>query len=294
MEHLVCLNTNSFPARSSEDGCKLFEDTLQGLLRLNTGGDRFTLFIDSVYPSLLDFPISENFTYSDFLTKLSNDHEHDLLFFLTELEDKSPALDYVDDDIFEQMAEYNFYIPDCAVLKYPDILSLSFFLDAVLLSIDTGSPWDASKISIARTVDGEYINEILSINHISRAGHGEEIFDSYTKIDIRAICEPHHITPDFSAWFDQLGDENRQRVAEKLRLACERGFSGGKPLFDTLVDADGIREVRLSAYPGGAVRILFKAIQNARQAILLGFIKKSDNEGYKNNIEKAKGLLKGI
>lgn len=52
-----------------------------------------------------------------------------------------------------------------------------------------------------------------------------------------------------------------------------------------------IREIRFSAYPGGAIRILFKAAGNTQQAILLGFIKKSDAEGYLQNISEAKVIL---
>jgi hypothetical protein len=62
-------------------------------------------------------------------------------------------------------------------------------------------------------------------------------------------------------------------------------------LFDNLENADGLREIRISAYPGGAIRILFKALANSRQAILVGFIKKNDNEGYSVNIDKANELL---
>lgn len=66
MEHVVCLNTNSFPASTSVEGYTLFEDALQGLLQLNGGGDRFTLYIDGNTKSFSDFLIAESFTYQDF------------------------------------------------------------------------------------------------------------------------------------------------------------------------------------------------------------------------------------
>ena len=62
-------------------------------------------------------------------------------------------------------------------------------------------------------------------------------------------------------------------------------------MFKTLINADGIREIRFDAYPGGAIRILFKKI-GEKQAILTGFIKKRRDEGYKQDIAVAKELYK--
>ena len=51
----------------------------------------------------------------------------------------------------------------------------------------------------------------------------------------------------------------------------------------------------LLIYPEGfTVRILFGALQNFRQALLLGFIKKSDNEGYGTYIPIAKEIWDSI
>ena len=55
--------------------------------------------------------------------------------------------------------------------------------------------------------------------------------------------------------------------------------------------ADGIRELRFSAVQGGAVRILFGQLPDGKQAILVGFVKKSDSEGYPKAIPTAKELL---
>lgn len=294
MEHLVCLNTNSFPASTPVEGYALFEDALQGLLQLNGGGDRFTFYIDGNTKDFSGFLIAESFTYQDFLTKLAGENEHDMLLFLTEVDDKTPALDYLEEEVFNQLAEYTFYVPGQATAKYPDVLSLAFFTNATMLSINTGEPWNLSKIPLARTSDGSFTVETLSVNNISSEQHGKELLELYRNIDIVAICGDHHVTEHFHDWFIKLTDENKHRVADKMRLAVEREFKGGRPLIDTLNDADGLKEIRFSAHAGGAIRVLFKAISAPRHAVLVGFIKKRNDEGYEYNIEKANELLKSI
>lgn len=294
MEHLICLNTNSFPAATPAEGYTLFEDALQGLLRLNTGGDRFTLYIDSDIKEFEEFVIANSFTYRDFLTKLLNENEQDMLVFLAEIDDKTPVLDHLGEDLFNQLANYSFYIPSHATTRFPDILSLAFFTGATMLSINTGAPWNLSRIPLARTTDGSFTVEKLSVNNISSAQNGTDLYELFRNIDIAGICGSHHVTEEFHEWFKELKEENKHRVAEKMRLAVEREFKGGKPLFDTLNDADGLREIRFSAHAGGAIRILFKALDDSKHAVLVGFIKKSDDEGYKYNITRANKLLKNI
>ena len=71
MDHIVCLNSNSFPAADSDKAYELFNDSLQGLLKLNTGADRYIIYHDSSNSeSLAEFKLSQDFTYTDFKKKL--------------------------------------------------------------------------------------------------------------------------------------------------------------------------------------------------------------------------------
>lgn len=292
MDHIVCLNSNSFPAPDSSKAYDLFNDSLQGLLALNTGTDRYILYHDSASSELLEtFELSQSFTYLDFKTRLLEDGEQDLFMFLDEIEDKSPAIDCLPDDVVEELTNYSFYMPNYGIANNPEVFGIAWFMHAILLSIDIDEQWSSHNIFIARTGDGQYINEKLIIKNIARYEHGQLLYDEYNKVNIQDSCGECFFTEDFINWYEDQTDDNKLRVRDKLRLACERGFDGGEPLFKTLIDAEGLREIRFSAYPGGMIRILFKSLGGSEQAILVGFIKKSKTEGYVNNITRANNLF---
>ena len=291
MDHTLCLNTNSFPAESAEKAMSLFDDALQGVLELNSGNDRYTLYLDSHQSSGLDdFCLADGFTYKDYIDSLLNNQEMDLYLFLLELEDKSPALDYLEDELIDEICNSSFYMPDQPVLDYPDVLSLAYAIDATLVSINTSEQWSSSNVLIAKSDDtGRYINEQLSLNNISTVEHGKKLFEQFQYVNLHDICESTELANIFVDWYEEQSQENKIRIVDKYRLACERNFEGGEPLFKTL--DSGLREIRFSAYPGGATRLLFKRMTNGKQVILLGFIKKSNMEGYAENIPKALSLI---
>lgn len=292
----MCLNPNSFPAASAEQAYQLFEDSWQGVLALYQSDDRYLLYLDTLSnDNLYDFCLAESFTYDDFLNLLMARGERDLYSFLTQLEDKSPALDHLDAETLDDIASYSFYMPDHPVPKHADTFSLAYFLDAILLSINTSPQWANHQVTIARVADdGRYIDEKLALHHIATQTHGQQLFQQFSQDDIKAVCAQAVMTAEFVTWYQALIAENKRRVLDKCKLACERRFQGAKPLFDSLTNSDGIREIRFSAYSGGAIRILFKAMSDTKHAILLGFIKKSNSEGYDENIPKAEKLFRQL
>jgi len=295
MDNTVCLNSNSFPADNLDIAYELFNDSLQGLLNLNTGTDRYILYYDNPNSEPLDhLKLAEQFSYTEFKAKLLAQGEQDLFLFLDELEDKSPAMDFLSDEVMDDLGIYSFYMPGYAIANNTDIFGLTWFLQAVMLSINTDEQWNIHKIAIARTDDGQFIDEELSISNIASCEHGQLLYDEFTHVDINNICDKCILTDEFIDWYEDQTDENRHRVIEKLSLSSDKEFQGGKPLFETLTNADGLREIRFSAYSGGAIRILFKALGGSKQAILVGFIKKSDSEGYEFNIKKADELYEAI
>lgn len=292
----MCLNPNSFPAASAEQAYQLFEDSWQGVLALYQSGDRCILYLDTLSSDgLYDFSLAESFTYDDFLNLLMARGERDLYSFLTQLEDKSPELYNFDAEILENIDSYLFYMPNHPVPKHANTFSLAYFLDAILLSINTTPQWANHQVTIARVADdGRYIDEKLALHHIATQTHGLQLFQQFSQDDIKAVCAQAVMTAEFVNWYQALIAENKRRVLDKCKLACERHFQGAKPLFDSLTNSDGIREIRFSAYSGGAIRILFKAMSDTKHAILLGFIKKSNSEGYDENIPKAEKLFRQL
>ncbi len=67
MEHVICINTNSFPALTAEHGHSLLLDAIYGVLELNVDNDKFVFCLDSNGGTLSDLVISEGYHYSDFV-----------------------------------------------------------------------------------------------------------------------------------------------------------------------------------------------------------------------------------
>lgn len=288
MDHLICINKNSFPAENILIGTQLFNDALQGVLELQNTHDRFLFFLDVNEGNFFDFKISEDLTCGQF----ADECDPDLASFLFEVDDKSPALDNLSDEQIEEMAESNFYVPDEAADQYTDDYALTWAVSGYLLSISTNERWDQKEIIIARADDqGRYVNDNLTLKNISNQNHGLEHYKMLHDIDLEKIISPHIISQSLLSWFAEQTSENKVRIIDKVRLAYDRGFQGGEPLFKTLTNANGIREIRMSAYAGGAIRILFKRLEQHQQILLVGFIKHGNSEGYTEAIKQSNKIL---
>lgn len=298
MDLSICLNSISTPADNAKEAYNLFLEACYGVLELGVGrDDRYFLFYDDIKNRQLNAcPLAYGYNYEDFLNELKEKNEQDLLLFLIEMDDKSPAIDYLsleDETLLDELASYSFYLPETGTNQCMDTLGIAWLLDAYLLSLPTRSVWDSSHVEIARIGGEQYREERLLLKNIARREHGTELREERDRLEevrLEDICPTCLFSTDFFAWYNGLSNENKHRIKNKLRVASERNFQGGKPLFDTLKEADGMREIRMFAYPGGAMRILFGAMPESRQAILIGFIKKDDKEGYDENIPSAKEL----
>lgn len=279
MDHIICINQNSFPANSHNEANELFDNALQGVLELQSkDNDRFIFYLDSNDGGLFDFELAKGFTYDDFI---SNHSDSDIQLFLYEIEDKSPALDHLSEDQISEMSTYNFYIPESAVDNFPDVYGLAWSLSGFLLSIATSKNWEQSNITFGcAREDGIYVNETVILRNISTQAHGKEHYKELHKVDLKESISPHLISEPLLKWFHQQTDENQSKIFTKIILACGKNFQGGEPLFKTLNGDEGLREIRFSAFAGGAIRILFKHYKDRKQILLLGFIKHSDDDGY--------------
>ncbi|MEZ8349264.1 type II toxin-antitoxin system RelE/ParE family toxin [Vibrio splendidus] len=292
MDHIVCINQNSFPAENSTEGAEKFAEAIQGVLELQSGTDRFLFYLDSNTGTLSDFEIANGYTYDNFIKEST---DYDLMSFLYEIEDKSPALDNLSEEQIEEMTAHSFYIASEPAAPYPDVYALSWAVSGYLLSISTSENWAENQIYISRAdSDGRYVDDLLTLNNISNQNHGAYHYERIHSQDIETIIEPHTITPHTIQWFNEQTAENRVRITDKLELARNREFNGGRPLFETLTGGEGLREVRIPAFSGGAIRILFKHLKDNKQALLVGFIKKSNGGGYEQAQIKAGELYEKL
>jgi hypothetical protein len=297
VDHVVCLNTLSLPANDKESAYNLMLEACNGMLELNTGNDRFALYFDDNDQILSHCLLAENYTYSDFLDELEANQSIDLLMTLVEAEDKSPALDYLSDDEFNELASFQFYLPNTGYNNAADILGIAWLVNGVLLSLRTHDRWGRTKIEIARWNNTEHREDRYPINNISGEQNGVDIRNeiiSSSELTLDGICQQCTYTEEFRKWYDSMDKDNQRLILKKIQLASQRNFLGGEPLFKTLENGNGMRELRLSAYPGGAIRILFGDLPDYRKAILIGFIKKRNTEGYVENIPRAISLWENI
>lgn len=290
MEHNFVFNTLSFPAISKEDAYELLLDSVKGMLAVRSSKDRIAMYSDDRN----NCPVGPDYYYHDFITQLGEHHEVDLQLTLMEIDDKTPMLDFLPEELFNEIASSIFYFPSEAYSGSIDILAMAWHLEATLLSIATTDKWRKNEVEFAEFNEGQPPAGSSYLPNISCEEHGNLIRQQYqfeAEIPLVDLFQQCLFSQDFLGWVHQLPKDVLNRVVNKIALADAKQFQGGKPLFDTLNNADGIREIRFSAVQGGAIRILFRVLSGNRTAILYGFIKKSNSEGYDEAIESARTNL---
>lgn len=292
MDHNFVLNKYSFPAADKSVGFELMLDAVNGMIAVVADNDRYSLISDGFNTC----KITSDYTYKDFLDELS-ESDPDLQIVLLECDDKSPALDILSTTQFDEVASTAYYFHDDAYSKSIDELAYAFIFDATLLSIATSDRWKKSEVLFSTYTENVTHSEPAYLRNISSKKHGTELRNCYEEATVKTLSESFSeciFSEDFVNWDSNLQADLKKKVRSKLKLANDKKFQGGEPLFKTLVDADGIREIRFNAVQGGAVRILFDTLSDRKQAVLVGFTKKSDNDGYIEAIDRAKNLLKEI
>lgn len=239
MDHNFVLNTLSFPAGDAATATSLLIDAARGMLQVGIGDDRYALYAD-VTPSLSGLVLAPDFSYGDFLNELARRGEEDLQLALLEIEDKSPALDFLTGDELEELARECFYFPDEPYNGSIDIIALAWHIDAALLSIATSDRWLNGQIEFSNFVDGKANTAPSYLNNVSCRTHGVELGTTFRDegrpLSMRfPACR---FSEQFLQWESDLPADLRRRVGAKFALADGKHFQGGEPLFKTLKDAD--------------------------------------------------------
>lgn len=288
MKHNFIWNSVSF--FQAEDDTIFFkiESALEGLARIPVGDETAALYFDGK-ESLLERKISKNLTVQDFV---ANSDREDLVSLLLELEDKANAIDEIPESQILSLPA--FYFSGLGYEVSIDFLAIAAELDGILFSVNSIEYFNNHEIHYATYLDGDSSEKPFAIYSVFDVESGQSISDALHAIveevpltDLLPQCD---LSDDFSAWCGDLQLENNNIIRKKLTLARDRGFQGGEPLFKTLSNADGMRELRTRAFSGGAIRILFGSLKKDRIGILVGFIKKSNSDGYDENITQAKTI----
>lgn len=289
MDLAICINTNSLPATTVQQGKELMKDALSGVLQLiDTGNERVHFYYDSNNEELFDLQLAENYSYENFIADCG---DVDLQAFLYEAEDKSPALDALTDEQLDEVAEYNLYIPNQPLDAQRDIYSLAWALDGYLLSLATAERWLCHELRVNKQGEhGQYIDDFLLLKNIANEAHGQLHIERSKQVNLEEIIAPHLISKELKQWFNKQDKENQRIVINKLKLAVEKDFQGAEPLFKPLHNSNALREIRFSAFSGGVIRILFRNYHEEKYLLLTGFIKHADNEGYDRHIPLAEKI----
>jgi len=290
MEFKFVWNTTSFDEATDESIFSNLQEALEGLIRIPRANEIASLYFDGSTP-LMYRKISPSYFVSDFITNLQNCNLGELAQVFLELNDKADAINSLPDEVINEMSNTSYFFTSMGYSGSIDALALVSEIDGILFSIRSSETWQNHEIEFSTYPPPEFDQKPSITFSVCDVKTGDLVAAALTKVDEACSLEdllPNCIFTDaFLDWSKALTTENTAILRQKLNLAYQRSFEGGKPLFDTLTGADGMREVRMKAHAGGAIRVLFGALGGGRVFLLRGFIKKSDNEGYKTNIAGA-------
>ncbi len=296
MDYSLFFNHLNLPATSEKEAYSLLIDSLQGVLHLKQGGDRFFLYFDG--ESLDDRELSENFTYGDFKSKLSDDYR-DLQLFIYQIEDKSSFLDNLPEQLTEDLSQISSYFPNRPYNTNLDIFTAAWLQQGVMLSLATEEFWNSSVIKFLASKEKKNKPIQCQVYNISKKEHADSILEAINKKfeeKLSDICPNAIYHPNFLNWYDKNNIEEKAKIKEKLKVCCDAEFRLGRPFIDTLENSDflNMKEIRIR---GGAsqireIRILFAMTPERKPAILHGFFKYNDN--YTPHIKKADKLFKDL
>lgn len=285
--HNLCFNHFSIDEYASPmQAYQLLFDSFQGALALNTGDDSFVLHFDG--DDFSGHKLGENYTFDDFKNELRSNGEIDFLRLIMRLEDHSPFLNFILDDDIAELSKWTAFFPNLGYEGATDILTLAWYLQGFLLSLNTDPYWESHTIQIAFSQDHSTPDTFDQLRNISLQEHGRR----HRLPDLQewsVLCPTVQFSDTFIDW--ELGRTHQERalIRNKVFLAYSSDFDFHRPLIDGLHNSrhQNLRELRI----GGQIRILFARLPNRRAAVLVGLFKHGKDKEYNEAIKKADSLL---
>ena len=289
MDYSLFFNHLSLLAASEEEAYLLLNNSFQGVLNLNKSGDRFFLYFDG--ESLDDCKLSENFTYGDFKNKLSDD-DRELRLFIYQMEDKSPMIDNLSEQLTEELSQISSYFPNRPYDDNLDIFTIAWLQQGIMLSLATKDFWNTPIIKFLASKEKTDKPIQYEVYNISQEEHAKFILEK----KFFDYCSDTIFTDNFKSWYEESKQEDKNKIKGIITHCYNNEFILGRPIIDTIKNSSfsNMKEIRVGNPHGqrGKIRILFAMTPNKQPAILHGFIKHSND--YTEHIEKADKLFKDL
>ncbi|GHV96219.1 hypothetical protein AGMMS50293_25390 [Spirochaetia bacterium] len=287
MNYEFCLNPLSLPAAAKDDANTFLTEIFRGIAGLPLAESVVTLYSEK---KLDETEVSSGWTYYDFKSSLINTNEIDLAGFVLELEDKSPFLEFVTDEEFLKLADYDLRLFETTPLNgsESDIIRFACLHEAILISFPTADIWKKDSLPVAITnISTREVDEISLLNIFNTSV--EHIIPQDNWKD--GLSANIIFAEEFDAWFSSLQQKNQIHMANLIGRADKMNFAGTDKQTKLILGSSmAIREWRGGCPMGGSGRIRFFYKSTAGKIyILCGFIK--TNNDYEAEIRVAEGIL---
>lgn len=292
MDYSICLNNLSYPAEDSATAYNLLNDAFQGLLYLNSGNDRFLLYYDG--ESLSECLFAEKYSFEDYKETLCSNNEIDLLYFVSEVEDKAPFVDHLTDEEFQELSISQVYFNGIPYER-ADIFGYAYLKHGIMMSLSTTELWCKFVIPFNIIKNGSHIPIRCNVYNISAIENSEEILKE-TELKLTDVVKNVRFSETFNEWYESLQKEDRNKVKQVILHCCENEFNIGRPVIDTIRESDygNMKEIRVgnAHADSGKIRILFASDHKRIINLLVGFIKHSND--YSVPIKTADDIFKRV
>lgn len=109
--HNLCFNHFSLnPDLAPQVAYSLLFDAFQGAMALNQDQDLYVLHCDR--DELSECVVGANYTFNDFTSELLQKGERDFFLFVSRIEDRSPFIEYLDEEDIDELAKWTVYFPE--------------------------------------------------------------------------------------------------------------------------------------------------------------------------------------
>lgn len=288
-----CYNKLSFNSSISKDyAFRMLTNALQGIAYYNRKikSSGYIYFADN---DIKDMCLCTNYSYLEYLKELE-DKDKDLYEMILGMEDRAPYLNYITDE--NSIYKYN----GCCIDGYEtgnlsdlDLLLFAYISDSILISMNTHEIWNNNSVDI--DVFKDNIPNKVTLYNISCKGHGKELYQ--ITLQLPKIDDIVYM-PQFQSFFEKalINEDSRKRnIINSIRKASLYNFNMAnnliKPISGSHIMLYELKCDHKSS--GGTGRILFYK-SNPKIYFLLGWIKKSNDDGYEQYIKQAQDIVKSI